>query len=831
VRRFLDSNRRVAVLHAELSVKGPAPPLLGISLIALATLMLQVSLTRVFSLLVWYHFAFLAIAIALLGFTGGGLLTQLSAQLHEGNVAKRLAGVSLLFAVSTVASLLIAPRLPFQSSVLGDLKQLASFAALIAMFLVPFTCAGVAVSLALATHGSSVSRLYFADLVGSGSGCALAVLAMDHLGGGAGGVLASALAGPFAAIAFLRASPKAAPRMWLAATTCVVVIGGLIGLAREPLRAPFYLPNAKVYPRVSRDAILERKCTSLACVDFFDNPFHLGLWGLPPKYAGPLPNQVGVVIDAWALTSIFEAQRHPDGTAELGNPIFAALPPSLIHHFNHSTGRRVDDMLVIGAGGGVDVRAALSFGVNHIDAVDINPIIVDGVKGRFAHYAGDLYARPDVSVMVAEGRHFMRQQRKRYDVIQISGVDTFAASQAGAFALTENYLYTVEAFREFLDHLTPDGTLTLTRWIYTPDRQTIRVCTIADQAMRELGLGDVAQRMFIAAAADPGAEMQYSVIFLRRSPFRPEEARALRVLVELNGFRTLYSPDDSTAPSVYSGYFSAPQRAAFVHHYPYRIEPTTDDEPFFFEHTRFSRLLQSRDWILGAASGQMVLVVTLGIMLASAVVFLWLPVRWARARDRAAPGTLGAHWEWYFLALGFGFIAVEVALVPRFVLYLGHPVYALTLVLFALLVATGIGSALSPRVVRGDPRQLGGAALAAGATIGAEALVLRYVFEGTFALSFAARAAASIGLVGAPALLMGMLFPGGLDQAPPGERRAPWIARAWVLNGWASVVGSVATMILSIAIGFTRVLLVAAAFYGFAAWAARRAARPQADVR
>jgi spermidine synthase len=827
-------------LHAELRAQDPAPPLLGISLIALATLMLQVSLTRVFSLLVWYHFAFLAIAIALLGFTGGGLLTQLRPALRQGDVSRRLAGVCLLFALSTVGSLLFAPRLPFENSVLADAKQIGSFLALIVMFLVPFACAGLVVSLTLATHGASVPRLYFADLVGSGSGCALAVLAMDHLGGGAGGVLASALAGTLAAVAFLGRSPREAPRLWWAAIACAAFIACLIGLARDPLREPFYLPNAKAYPRVSRDAILERKCTSLACVDFFANPLHLGLWGLPVGYRGPLPNQIGVVIDAWALTSIFEAHRGANGAPELGHPILGALPPSLIHHFDYSTSRRADDMLVIGAGGGVDVRAAVSFGVRHVDAVDINPVIIDAVKERYAHYAGDLYARPEVTVTVAEGRHFLRQQSKRYDVIQISGVDTFAASQAGAFALTENYLYTVEAFREFLDHLKPDGTLTLTRWIYAPDRQTVRVCTIADEAMRQLGLGDAAQHIFIAAAADAGAEMQYSVIFLRRMPFRPEEARALRVLVELNGFRTLYSPDDSARPSVYRDYFAAPERAAFVRDYPYRIQPTTDDEPFFFEHTRFFRLLRSRDSILGAASGQMVLMVTLGIMLASAAVFLWLPARRVaaharsagsvRVRDEAAPGRLAACWELYFLALGLGFIGVEVALVPRFVLYLGHPVYALTVVLFALLAATGVGSAMSPRVVRGDARQLAAVALAAAVAVSSKALVLGYVFQGTFALPFPARTAMSVGLISGPALLMGMLFPGGLEQAPRGDRRAPWIARAWVLNGWASVVGSVATMILSIAVGFTRVLLVAAAFYGFAAWAARRAAPARTDV-
>jgi hypothetical protein len=810
--------------------KTPAPPLFGISLIALATLMLQISLTRVFSLLIWYHFAFLAIAIALLGFTGGGLLTQLRPALGHGDVRARLARLCLLFAASTVIALLVAAHLPFETSVLENAKQLASFIALIAMFLVPFTCAGLVVSLALATHGTSVASLYFADLIGSGSGCALAVVAMDHLGGGAGGVLASALAGPLAAAAFLGKASRNAPRTWWATTACAVVIMVLVGLAREPLRAPFYLPNAKIYPRVPRGAILERKCTSLACVDFFDNPFHLGLWGLPPNYLGPVPNQVGVVIDAWALTSIFEAQHGPDGTPQIDHPVFEALPPSLIHHFDHTTGRKVDDMLIIGAGGGVDVRAALSFGVHHVDAVDINPLIVDAVRGRFAEYAGSLYARPDVKVTVAEGRHFMRRQTKLYDVIQISGVDTFAASQAGAFALTENYLYTVESFRELIDHLEHDGTLTLTRWIYAPDRQTIRICTIADETMRQLGLGDASSRMFIAEADVPGTEMPFSIIFLRRDPFRPEEARALRVLVEINGLRTLYSPDGHGPPSVYRDYFEAPDRAAFVRAYPYRIEATTDDDPFFFEHTRFSNLLRSRDVILGAASGQMVLMVTLGIVLASAVVFLWLPGRLARPRGTHSPRILGISWEGYFLALGFGFIAVEVALVPRFVLYLGHPVYALTVVLFALLVATGMGSALSPRVVHRDVRRLAGVAISAGTLIAAEALVLPSVFQGTFALPFAARAAISAGLVGTPALFMGMLFPGGLEQAPADHSRPPWIARAWVLNGWASVVGSVGTMALSIAIGFTRVLLVAAAFYGFAAWAALRGAPAQADV-
>ena len=753
----------------------------GLALASLGMLTLKIALTRVFSLLVWYHFAFLAIAIALLGFTAGGVIA-----------ARRRVDVSLLCyaaAIGTVVALLIACRLPFGASVVESPGQVLLFALLIALLLVPFVLVGVVVASTLAADPIDVPRLYFADLVGSGVGCVLSLFVMDHLGGGAGGVLFAATSFALAGIAF---DPRRAAR----GVPIAAVAFALLLVAREPLRQPFYLPNAKLYPRVPRELILQRKCTSLACVDFFTNPLHFGLWGMSQKYKGPLPEQIGVVIDAWAVTSILKDE------GSVHHPVLDALPPSTVHHFLRLTGRRDPDVLVIGAGGGLDVRTALHFGAKHVDAVDINPMIVKAVATDFDAFSGGLYHRPDVKVSVAEGRHFLRRADKRWDLVQISGVDTYAASQAGAFALTENYLYTVEAMREVLSHLTDDGTLAMTRWLYKPPRQTIRLCVILDRAMRELGLGDAASRVVVIGAPVSDTTIDFSVVLARRVPFTASEVATLSKLADAMGFYMVYAPG-LPSTNAFGSFFAAADKDAFVRDYPFRIDATTDDAPFFFEHNRWSHLFSSRDAIFGAASGPLVLLVTFLLVTALAIALLLF----ARERiERCA--------ELYFVALGLGYIGVELWFVPRFVLFLGHPSHALSVVLFAMLTSSGVGSVLSTRVR--DARPIG---LTIAAVLVAEMLVLTRVLDATLHQSFPARALIAVALVAVPSLLMGMMFPIGLRG-----RDSAYVARAWVLNGSASVVASVGATVLAIGQGFSAVLLASAAAYVVASFVGTRSA-------
>lgn len=796
----------------------PPLPLLGMGLIATATLLLQISLTRIFSLLIWYHFAFLAISLALLGFTAGGVIVFIRPSLTDARLPLRSAWLSAGFAASCLAALLVACRLPFERSVLDDARQFLSFLALIAVVVLPFVLSGIVIAGNLVAHVRRAGRLYFADLLGSGLGCLVSVPVLDRLGGGAGGMLAAGLAATAAGIAFARRAPAERRRLGGALAGIAAALLAALAVAHDPLRDPFYLPNAKIYPKVPREWILERRCGSLACVDFVENPVHLGIWGLAKTYTGAPPDQIGVVIDAWAITSIFGASSDPR--------IYEALPPTLVHRVRRELGAPTRTMLVIGAGGGVDVRSALHFGAERVEAAEIDGIIVDAVRGRWDGFSGGLYRKPEVAVSVAEGRHYLRGSSKRYDVVQLSGVDTFAATQAGAFALSENYLYTVEAMKEYLEHLEPGGILTMTRWLYDPERQTIRLAVIADRAMREMGLDAASSRMVVVSVRTGEGQEGFSVILFRREPFTPEELATIRRLAESDGFEMAWSPDGKVPPNAFTAYFAAADKDRFVAAYPYRIDANTDDRPFFFEYNKLSRILSSRDHFFGAAGGMTLLFVTLALVLAAGAPLTWLARRGPREAS-APPPRMAPPWIAYFLALGLGFIAIETVLVSRFILYLGHPVYALSVILCALLIASGAGSFASERLVGGSPKRLAACLAAVAVLLAAYRLVLGPVFAGTLGAALPARIALTAALVAVPGFLMGTAFPSGLARAPDGAGRGSWVSFAWALNGYASVAGTVVAMVVAIEWGFTAVLLLGAACYAVACVVALRAPSPE----
>ena len=311
------------------------------------------------------------------------------------------------------------------------------------------------------------------------------------------------------------------------------------------------------------------------------------------------------------------------------------------------------------------------------------------------------------------------------------------------------------------------------------------------------------------------------------APMHPIEERVR--LAAANGFGVVWAPDGGAGDATFAQYFRAPDRGAFVRGYHYRIEATTDDAPFFFEYNRFTRLLSSREWVFGAASGQTLLVVTFLLALVGGALGLLLPPWLRRRRAGAVDGAAMAAGEApTFLALGLGYIAVESVFVPKFTLFLGSPVHALSVVLFALLASSGVGSALSARLVGASRRRLALVAAAVAGLLVAEGIGLQRVFEAGLAWPFAARCGLAVALIALPGVLMGMPFPTSLALGAAGRdeaARGPWAAQAWVLNGYASVVGSVAAMIVAMAWGFTAVLAGAALCYALVAALAWRAAR------
>ncbi|MBL8684054.1 MAG: hypothetical protein JNK05_33080 [Myxococcales bacterium] len=787
--------------------------------IAGAGILLQLSLTRLFSLVVWYHFAFLAIAVAMLGLSvGGWLAAKRSANAsndpaHDASLGAAGAGASIL------VLLLALPRMPFYQSIFASVGQFALYVLLVTMVLAPFTGIGFAISRILgAARKEHTGALYGSDLAGSGISGALAVVAMDHLGGGAGGCAIAGLFASLAAVGFgaesraNEASPRARPA-WQrpgAAVALAMVCAGYSLLARDPMNPVVYARNAKLFPRVERQDTIERRCTSIACVDFFRNPLHLGMWGregVDPN----LPEQVGIVIDGWAITSILRGTRGDDGRTNASHPMFDRLPTAFAQQLRRVVRTPTRSTLIIGAGGGLDVRAALHYGVEEVDAVEINPVIVGGVRGRFTEFSGDLFRDPRVRLVLGEGRSVLERLTTRYDLVQLSGVDTYAASQAGAFALTENYLYTTEALRAYLDRLTPDGTLTLTRWLYHPDRQTIRLVATIDEATHQAGLGDAGPRTFIAATPAPGSDMDFSMVLVMRRPFTQDELRRARLLCAALGYRVAWSPDAEGGESPFREYFSSGDLAArrrWLASYPFRIEPTTDDAPFFFEHTRLAKLFSSRDQILGAASGQLVLIVS-----ALLVSVLGALILWAARRDLGKE-RLGRSSSAYFVALGVGYLAVETAMIPRVTQFLGYPTYALTVVLSSLLVGSGIGSALSPKL-NFTPRR---ATAISAATVAMVALGLPSLLRACAHWSLEGRVAIASLTVGLVGLVLGMPFPRGLSTLASGDEKGSSRAlEAWVINGVASSIAGVVALVVAIERGFTAILWASAVAYAIAA--------------
>ncbi|HKU37660.1 MAG TPA: hypothetical protein VJR89_05920 [Polyangiales bacterium] len=771
-------------------------------LISAAMLGMQISWTRILSFAIWYHFAFLVLSAALLGFTVGGLWLNLRPERIERDPQRLLFWSALAFSVCSGLTLLVICNLPLAGGVLDSPRSALLFTLLVLLLAASFLPAGVFIAGVLARRSESVSRIYGANLLGSGAGCALAVPLLDHMPAAAA-VLAFAL---LAWLALLPLVPHAGSRarIWaVCALTGAALLAGLVR-AQHPLEAPFYLQSAKPFPKLSKERIIARLSSSLATVDLFGAEELTGLWGLSDEHyltltnERPLPDRLGICIDGWALTFLY---RSPFEITE--EPVFDFLPATIAYELASPK-----SALVLGAGGGIDIVVALRRGVRAITAVEINPSIVEIGRG-LANFNGDILARPGVETIVAEGRSFVRSAgSRRWDLVQLSGVDTLAASQAGAFTLAESYLYTREAFEAYLRHLEPGGILTLTRWMSDLARQTLRVITLASAALRAIGIREPRDHILLIT----DVRRAFSVFAISTTPFSEQQSQRALAATRARGFIPLAIPHVQLGaePNVFERLIHTPDQDAFIEDYPFDISVTTDDKPFFFEHTRWKNAWTYPDRILDRYNGHLILLATALLVALLGVAFILVPARYglpAAARGRAHQRRLA-----YFACLGLGYVLVEMVLIQKLTLYLGHPVYALTVVLCGMLTFSGVGALASGVLSRG---RVARAALLVAVCLVAYRLGLDAFVQSTLGLPLAARVALALAVIALPATLMGAPFPTAARHMAALEHTA--LTRGWVVNGYCSVLGSCLTMIVSISFGFGTVLASAAAIYACAA--------------
>ncbi|MFT7462454.1 MAG: SAM-dependent methyltransferase [Pseudohongiellaceae bacterium] len=780
-------------LHASATHPRTGPAAAGLAAAAAATGM-QVVLPRFFSVLLWYHLGFLAVSLAMLGFALGGTIVR------RRREAGALAGGGLDLgqlgawaSLTLVISLVTVVRLPMETAALSpspipgdsyDPTHLAALAAMVVLLSVPFVLLGTLICSALDLGRDRLGKVYGATFLGGALGAGLAVTTLELAG-------LRATAGVIALLPALINLRRLSPVGLLA-----------FGAAAALLIAPHALlpfTSRKHFPVIQPGQVLLEQDDASSNVVFYTNPEHHGLWGPPAGYGGPMPETIGVAIDAWAITFLTK-RSGPDDFPEM-IPFHQA---SLAYH----GAEQGSEVLVIGAGGGWDVLSALDAGASHVTAVEINPFIVEAVRGRWAEDTADLYRDPRVTAVVAEGRHFIENDEQLYDRIVLAGVDTFAATQAGSFALAENYLYTLEAMKLWLQHLKPGGVLFLTRWWFHPPRQTLRLALTLQQAMKELGVSDPRRRLYISAAEN-------SLVMAKlHEDFSPGEIGSLHLASQQRGAATVYAWGRPSHP-VLSEALDAADPAAWVEAYEYRVDPATDDRPFFFENGRFTRLFSSQgDKFHGRLGGQEILAVTFALLLVLAIPLL------GGARNRAAGGL---HRLAPFLFLGAGYLLVEVPLLQRLSLLLGHPIYAVAVVLVALLVWSGLGSFLAARL----PSRSAPVVLLVTALLISLTLVVGHdwVIAALRGTDLSVRICAVIVWLGPAGLAMGCGFPLALRAID-----TELLPSAFLWNGLASVLAGPLAVMIAMAQGFTVTLIVGACCY-VAAAAALLIARPAAVAR
>ena len=772
--------------------------LAGIGAVSAALLMTELSLTRIFSVTMYYHFAFLAISIALFGLSASGVLVYvLRARLASIPTDRLLAVGALVHAVATLVALgfLVRIRVGLNYSP----RNLVLMLAIYLLAALPFLTGGTVISAAFARMTSRINLLYAADLLGAAAGCLALIPLLNQLGA-PGVVLVAAALSLSGAVCF-------ASRQWRArVAACALVVFAVPMAAQFAGTQPFDIRDTKGH---EGDRVLFSKWNSFSRIAVYDRAH--GDWSLSPTFKGERGESRFMDIDSAASTPILKGTGRLSDAAYLRYEL-TALAYQLVERPRGFTA------LVIGPGGGRDLLSALVFGATRVDGVEINPIIVrDVMLDRFREYSGNLYGDPRVSIHVDDGRSFIRRSANRYDVIQASLVDTWAATAAGAYTLTENSLYTAEAFGEYLDHLTDDGVLTITRWVF----DGLRLVSLAQEACAARGL-DPARHLAIVR------HDRVATFLLKRQPFTGEDVERLTTHAQAMGFEVLYAPGVETGHSVadppemvqsrttaadYARFIRAGNPRRFIEAYPLDIRPTTDDRPFFFHTTRLADQFDvafGRSMLFG--NGLSALLTLFGISATLVVLFVVGPLLLGGEK----PGAGWARWLAYFGALGAGFMLLEVALLQRFVLLLGHPVYSLTVTLFSLLLGTGLGSFLSRVVDETRVRQVTMLALIAIVLL---TLVTRFavpwLVDAAIPWPLGLRIAAAVVILVPVGVLLGMALPGGMRLlAARRPEIAPW---GWGMNGAFSVVGATLAVFIAMNWGFSITFLAAAAVYTIAA--------------
>lgn len=809
----------------------------GLFLVTLATLTYQLLLTRTFSVTMYYHFAFVAISVTMFGMAVGAVAVFLRPGMFaEDRVPRQLSACAAVFAASTVLSYLTHLSIPFVLD--SSLVTVWGLALTYAALSIPFVFSGIVVSLALTRFPSQVGGLYAADLAGAAAGCLAvgpvlkftdaptAVLATGAVAAAAAWLFAAS--GPSAGDARPSKEPSSRASGGLRRVCAGLALALGAGTAAHGVAARHnaaWLRPIWVKGQYEARPLVEKwnsfsRIRVIGDAEKYVRPSGWGLSSaLPP---GRAARELHLDIDSYAGT---ELTRFWGDTAAVDHLKYDVTN---IAHYLRPDSR----VIVVGTGGGRDILSALAFNQRSVTGVEINDATLALVNGRFGDFTGHLDRDPRVRFVNDEARSYIARLTDRADLIQISLIDTWAATASGAFVLTENSLYTVDAWRIFMSHLAPRGILSVSRWYYAArPGEVYRLASLASTTLMQMGVSRPGDHFAIVRARPAGADAPDGIgtLLVSRDPLSDADLDALEAVAARMRFEIVQSPRHSADPT-FAALADGVRLAATVADYPLNIGAPTDDRPFFFHMLRLRDVIRPARWHdQGIVQFNMTAVGVLGILFAIVLVLtascIVLPLVLARPRPDLS---MAPEHLLFFCAIGFGFMLVEMSQVQRLAIFLGHPVYSLSVVLFSLLLSSGAGSlstsGVTWRSADASGRDEEGAGRSRddesafharangrrGAVVRLGLLVLVLMAFGVLtpvlvhrfeAASTPARILLSVATLLPIGFFMGMAFPLGMGRAlASAPALAPWL---WGVNGAASVCASVLAVVIALGAGIS----------------------------
>jgi spermidine synthase len=826
-----------------MTTKPGLPLLFAIAVISASALAYEILLMRLFSIIQWHHFAYMIISLALLGYGVSGVFLALNRDRLSHGFPWAIMTNLLLFSFSAPTCFLLAQQIPFNpAEILWTPVQFLYLCSIYLILALPFFFAANVIGLSFYHYKEQVSAIYAADLSGAGLGSVgvilllflmfpeqiLTVLVLS-------GILATLIVSAFTFRGQLVDTSQWTIACIVIGVTVIFAPTGWITLAISPYKSESQLlliPGTKVIDRFSSPLGL------ISVVKTAVTPLRHAP-GLSLNATTEPPEQLAVFTDADNMTAITRYNGNP-ATVSYLEQTTSALPYHLKQHA---------DILILGAGTGSDILRANSHTIRHIDAVELNPQVIDLVKEKYADFAGRIYSIANVNLHVDEARGFVATSNKTYDLINISLLDAFGAS-AGLYSMAENYLYTEQAMQDYLQHLRPGGYLSITRWIKIPPRDEPKLLATVINALKRANIEQPGQRIMMIRS------WQTSTLIVKNGVISSNEINRLKQFCSERSFDPVYYPgitaeevnrfNIQSQPYLYEAATAllGNQGKAFIEDYKFNIEPATDDKPYFFHFFKWQTLpeiftLLDSGGIFLLESGYLLLIAALLQAIIASLLLIALPLRLWKSklgitnlsgtdlqlpegrqagRPEVKPES-GSHLRIlvYFFCLGLAFLFIEIAFIQKFILILHHPLYAITVVLSTFLLTAGAGSYFSEKLSRSPLKPVIILPVAVISLLGISySLGFESIAGFLLKTGYLNRYLFSILLIAPLGFCMGMPFPMALakiSQTTPAL--IPWI---WGINGCASVISAILATLIAMQLGFTVLIFLAIALYCVAAW-------------